>query len=318
MDWDNIKVFLALSRAGSVRAAAKGLGISHTTVARRIGALEADLEVCLFDRRAEGYTLTGIGERFIARAETIESEAFGLERDIVGRDGKLSGAITVTLAAPLASHLLMSDFARFAALYPNIEIRLAITYDILDLARREADVAIRSTTKPPENLIGRRGPAIHYAAYATHDYLAAHDVTSNSTTASWIGWDDDGENPKWVRQSDHPNVSARWHIPDVAVQVEAAKAALGIAYLPCFLADPIPELARIPPGRSHARWPCWVLTHPDLRATERVRVFVRFIIEALKAKEDLLTGQSVILTPARRGARRQGTPSRSPERIGAD
>jgi len=79
-------------------------------------------------------------------------------------------------------------------------------------------------------------------------------------------------------------------VPDIAVQLEAAKAGLGIAYLPCFLADPSAELARVPPGRSHPRWPCWVLTHPDLRATERVRVFVSFIAEALKAKQDLLTG----------------------------
>lgn len=208
MDWDDIKIFLALSRSGSVRAAAKSLAISHTTVARRIGALEETLATRLFDRRPEGYTLTDIGERFVARAETIESEALGLEREVVGRDGKLSGAITVTLAAPFAAHLLMADFARFGTLYPDIELRLAITYDILDLARREADVAIRATHKPPENLVGRRGPTVHYAAYATQDYLAVHDLAAERPTAQWIGWDDGGKFPKWVRQSDHPHIPA--------------------------------------------------------------------------------------------------------------
>jgi len=294
VNWDDLKVFLALARGGSVRVAALALGVSHSTVARRIESFEQALGVRLFDRLPDGYVLSALGEQMIERAERAESEVLGLEREVLGQDGKLAGRIRVTMPAPLASELLMPDLVRFGRLYPDIEVDLAISSDIFDLSRREADVAIRFVDKPAEHLVGRRLPEFRDAAFAAPDYIENHRFNGERATGRWIGWQDETQYPKWVRDSDFPKCRTRWLVPEVMTQLAAAKAGLGIAHLPCFLGDQDPGLQRVPPGKTKLARPGWVLTHPALRTTERVRVFVKFIVTAINGHNDLVGGRRPI------------------------
>ncbi|MEM7442980.1 MAG: LysR family transcriptional regulator [Pseudomonadota bacterium] len=290
MNWDDLKVFLALARGGSVRIAAQALGVSPSTVARRIDSFEQALGVRLFDRLPDGYVLSAIGEEMIERAERAESEVLGLEREVLGQDAKLAGRIRVTMPAPVASELLMPELVRFGRIYPDIELDLAISSDIFDLSRREADVAIRFVEKPAEHLVGRRLPPFRDAVFASADYIAGHDFGGEHPSGRWIGWQDETHSPKWVRESDHPKCRTRWLVPEVMTQIAAARAGLGMAHLPCFLGDQDDQLRRVPPGNTRPARPGWVLTHPALRTTERVRVFVRFIVTAINDHADLVGG----------------------------
>ena len=171
MNWDDLKVFLSVMDAGSVRGAAKNLGISHSTVSRRLDALENDLGVRLFDRLSKGYVPTASGEEIAAFASDMLDDVNELQRRVVGADSRLTGAIRVTMPDLFACHLLMPDIVRFSQAYPDINVDLVLSYETLSISNREADVAVRITDKPAEHLVGRKVGRYANAVYATVDYL---------------------------------------------------------------------------------------------------------------------------------------------------
>lgn len=207
-DWDDLRVFLALHRGRSVRAASRALRVSHSTISRRIDGLEAAMGARLFDRLPSGFTPTPAGEAMLERAERVETDLLGLEREITGRDARLSGPIRVSLTPIVAQHLLMPHLAAFAGAYPDIEMRVSASYEIADLGRREADVAVRFSAQPDDHLVGRRLPDFADAAFATPDYVAAHRFEGPNAAARWIGWDD---------VEPIPNGCARGRIPIVGL-----------------------------------------------------------------------------------------------------
>ena len=183
MLWDDVRIFLALVRSGSVRAAASTAGVSHATVARRVDAFETRLGVKLFDRLPAGYLLTPAGEDLLEVAEKVEDEFDAVKQRLAGQDRRLAGVIRVTMIDVIATHLLMPDIVAFNELYPDIELEICITHEPLDLRRRETDVAIRFVKTLPEYLIGRRLATVAYAAYASQAYVDEHDL-SDPTSAS--------------------------------------------------------------------------------------------------------------------------------------
>jgi DNA-binding transcriptional LysR family regulator len=294
MDWSDLRIFLALARRRSVRSAGQLLAVSHSTIARRIDIFEGRLGVRLFDRQTSGYSLTAAGEELLKTAERVEEDINGAERRLVGQDAKLRGEIRVTMPDALATHLLMPDLAAFATSYPEIELEVIFSYDALDLAQREADVAIRFVApgkSPPENLLGRRLLCVAQTVYATPGYLACHDLQAEPPTACWIGWSDHAPFPQWVRESPFPNVPARGRLYNVAIQLEATKQGMGLGMLPCFLGDCERSLVRVSGAEPQLLFDLWVLSHEDLRATARMRVFRDFIAEAIIRQRDLLEGR---------------------------
>ncbi len=292
MEWDDVRLFLALVRAGSVRAAAAKAGVSHSTVARRVEAFETRLGVKLFDRLPSGYVLTAAGEDLLGVAEKVENELDGVQRRLVGQDRRLAGVIRVTMVDVIATHLLMPNLTEFRELYPNIELEVVITYEALDLTRREADVAIRFVKNPPDHLIGHRLATVANAAYATQDYLDHHDL-ADPTSVSWIGFGSPSPFPKWVKQSDYPNVPAKGVFNSMLLQLQAARCGMGMANLPCFMGDPDPELRRLPPGEPRPGYDLWLLRHRDTRSTARLRVFSEFVGAAVAEHRPLLEGARV-------------------------
>lgn len=292
MNWDDLKIFLAVSQQGSARAAAERLGIHHSTIARRIEAFESSQQTHLFDRLPTGYTLTAAGKELLQVVSHIDDEINGIERNILGKDTHLKGALRVTMPDAIAAHLLMPDLVRFMDTYPAIDLKVLISYEILSLTKREADVAIRITDNPPEHLVGRKVVQYHTATYASRQYLSKHQLPTQTKGAHWIGWDYPTAHPEWISQSELPMLPARGNFNNVLVQLAAVKAGLGIARLACFIGDQEPTLQRVPPGHSEPLQDMWILTHKDLLSTTRIQLFMDFMAEAFKQKRDLLEGRT--------------------------
>ncbi len=291
MNWDNLRIFLAVAREKSVRGAAGDLGISHSTVSRRIDAFEQGLGVRLFERQPDGYFLTSFGEDMVQTARRLEESVDGLERRVLGQDARLRGDLRVTMPDLLAAKLLMPDLVAFGEQYPDINLEVAISYTPFDLRRREADVAIRITIDPPETLVGRKVITYARATYASRAYLAGHDPERSPESVTWIGWDDRSRHPRWVRESSFPTAAVRGRMNNAMVQLAAAKAGMGLAMLPCFMGDTEADLVRVPPREPEPAWDIWILTHEDLRATARVRAFMDFMSDAFLRHRDLLEGR---------------------------
>ncbi len=289
MNWDDIKLFLALMRTGTVRAAATKLGVSHSTVARRIDAMEQKLAVRLFDRLPSGYLVTPVGEDMLMVAEQVEDALEGLERRILGHDHKLAGRVRVTMVDAFATHLLMPHLAEFTEKYPEIDLEVEVTYEAVDLDYREADIALRFASRPPEHLIGRRLLTCATAAYASQNYLVCHDL-QDPTATRWISFGGQQSFPKWVKESEFPNIPAKGQFVSLLVQLEACKAGMGVGMLPCFLAEPEPTLQRLSPGKPNQSFELWLLTHQDMRTSTRIRVFSDFISAAIKGQRAQLEG----------------------------
>ncbi len=294
INWDDVRLFLAVAREGSSRAAADALGVSHTTISRRVEQLEADLGTRLFDRDVTGYRSTAAGETLLAQARRAEDALITAERHLQGRDTELSGEIRVTAPDVIAISLLMDDLAAFSREYPEIDLNIMLSYDVFNIARREADIAIRfigEGRSPPEELVGRKLVTTASGYYASESYLKEHDPWDRDTKARFIGWGDDERFPWWIKESPFPHVPAYGNFNNAMLQIEAAKASLGLAALPCYLGDTAAGLRRIPGTRPYDNYDVWLLSHPDLRDTARLRVFRKFIVEAFEKKQELLKGK---------------------------
>jgi len=287
-DWDDYRFFLAVARETSVRKAASTLGVSHSTVLRRITIFEEALGVRLFERLPTGYFTTEAGDEMYRSALQIEEETTAANRRIAGRDTQLSGKISVTMPSVFATHLLMPDLAAFRQAHPGIELEIIPTYSLVDLAKREADVAIRVSNDPPDDLFGRRILQIAKAAYVSEDYLAGLEQEEESL--HWIGGTTVPLSLQWMKGSDFADIPVGPIINDPYAALEAVKVGMGMAMLPCFMADAEPNLYRMPPGTLVCR-DLWVLTHEDMRNTARIRKFISFMANAILKYRELIEGK---------------------------
>jgi DNA-binding transcriptional LysR family regulator len=170
---------------------------------------------------------------------------------------------------------------------------MLISYDIFDLARREADIALRvyvNKRQPPDNLIGRKLETVSSCYYASEEYLANHDPHAADSTARWIGWGDDEPYPEWVRNSPFPHIPAHGYLNNAMLQARAVQCGLGLGTLPCFVGDALSGVVRIPGCEPFSTYELWMLTHPDLRDTARHRVFRDFIADLFARRREKLGG----------------------------
>lgn len=291
-EWDDLRVFLAIYRGRSVRAASKLMGVSHSTISRRLQAMESQLDLKLFVRHNEGFILTEMGEAMVERAERVESEILSMEREVFGRDALLAGPIRITMLPHLAQHLIIPHIVRFTELYPDINIEIDASSNIVDLDRRNADIAIRFQAEPEDHLIGRKLPDFGLAAYVSKDYQAKHTFTGQTPSARWLSWEKSNNRgllSRWMKTTPYAHCQVQHSIADPLGLQEAVKAGLGFAYLFSFTADKSSQLERLPEVDMQFI-PAWILTHPDSIATERVKVFTRFLWDALNEDKDLIQG----------------------------
>lgn len=291
LNWEELKSFAVVADAGSIRRAARELGVHHSTASRRIENLEYALGTKLFERRPEGHVLNAAGEELVAVIRECGLRLNNAERSISGQDHNLSGVITVTMAEPVAVCIFGPRLAEFAAAHPEIEVRIIATTNVLDISRREADIAVRVDNNPPQSLVGKRLFPFYEAAYATESYLANHDLENAPETARWISWrDTEDKFPDRTKEAGFGKVPLWGFFPDPSMQLSAAKGGLGLALLPCFIGDRDPQLVRASARKPIKARDIWLLTHSDLRRTARVRAFMTFAEQVLRDAEHEFAG----------------------------
>ncbi|MEM1237189.1 MAG: LysR family transcriptional regulator [Pseudomonadota bacterium] len=273
IDWSDLPYVLAVCEAGSLAAAARRLGVNHSTVYRRIEGVEARLGVRLFDRQSHGYVMTPAGEMFYGRALELSKGKSDIELALGGQDLRLEGPLTVTTTDSLL-HFLMPVFAAFQEAHPEVELRLLSDALALDLSRRDADIALRPTQNPPLHWVGRKLSKVRCATYASAETAAR----GMSEDVRWIMLDDDLDQSPMskiavLRKHEQAPVTV---VNTVMGVLDAVEAGLGVAVLPCYLAEPLEGLVRLDEPDQEVVWDLWLLAHPDVRRSARVHAFFDF------------------------------------------
>lgn len=281
MSWDDLRYLLAVARKGTLTGAGDDLCVTHTTVGRRLRAMERELDVRLFDRTPDGLVPTAAGQELLAAAQQMEAEALAARHRIMGRDGELRGPLRVSVFDFLLWKCAAA-IERFVRRYPGVELTVTASLDAVSLSRRDADVAIRLTDAPPEALLGRRVGEIGFAAYASESLVERVGADAPYAAYPWIGWDErlDGWFDAWLAE----------HAPGARIAVridensllrrQAVCAGIGAFFLPCYEGDAIPQLRRL--GPVHFTREVWLLTLPELRRTRRVRAFIEHMAQELR------------------------------------
>ncbi|MDQ6998596.1 MAG: LysR family transcriptional regulator [Mariprofundus sp.] len=288
MNWDDLRLFLAVAREGSISGGARKLGVQHSTVSRRIRSLEKTMGVRLLERKKSGYELTPAGESLKLAASKMEHEVLEVDGSLGGWDARLTGELRVTSINSMASGILMPMFARFSQRFPDVHLHLLASNKNISLVERDADVAIRLTNTPDDSLIGKELGSVATTVYCSRKYLAK--IENDGGKPEWLGVNCCAFHKSWTRKKaavQRKNV----YVDDTLLTAAALKQHLGVAYLPCFMGDTDPDLERLCPPDPQMKLGVWLLFHPDLKRTARVLAFRDHMIEEMKMQAELLEGQ---------------------------
>ncbi len=282
INWDNLRYVLMVANKGSIAAAARELEVNRTTVLRRINLFQENLNCRIFERSDAGYVLTPEAEKMINAAREVEDTLFTMQRQIAGHELKLEGELRVTTTDSFMLSVLGPHLATFREKHPHIVVDLLVTNSVLDLNRRDADVAIRPTRYPDSSLVSKRLCDVEFAVYATVDYLES-TAPGNIIEGRWIGLVDSlGTTPigSWFDATiDKSRICMRCD-SFVAIRI-AAEAGIGLALLPRFLGDASQILTRVEFPTEELTTGLWILTHPDLVRSARVHAFIDHFSVAL-------------------------------------
>ena len=296
VDWNDVRYFLALSRLGSVRAAAAALGVSHSTVGRRVEALEIQLAARLFDRSRDGFTLTRAGEMMVPGAERVEREMAALELELTGQDERLAGQVRITCCDQFVAQMMLQNLTVFCGAYPDIDLSITTDSRSYDLTKGEADIAVRTLgvgSAPPEHLIGRKLVGIFCANYVATTHAHRLDPALANNQSRWIAFSERRLLESMVASSSYPHLPIWGSFSSLALLVQATHAGLGISILPCYVADQDSALRRLEkPDVQHVA-DLWLLSHPDLRGNKRFRATRECIAQALTRQAPLFEAERV-------------------------
>lgn len=293
MNWDDLRYVLALARAGSLARAAKALQVDHTTVGRRVEAAETALGVRLFTRTTTGLVPTADADRLLEPMRQVEESVHALERAADARVDRLEGKVRVTSPETFGISYLAPRLAAFGIEHPGLVVELVPAGEVLDLGRREAELAVRPFRSKHESLVVKRAGSVAYALYASRVYLARHPVRSREALADHpiAGSPADGEvEATWLRRLS-PRARPRFLSTSTLTLLAAARASAGLAVLPRYLGDADPTLRRIPMPDEPVE-PLWLTVHRDLREAPRVRALLDFLAATIAADAPLLAGSA--------------------------
>lgn len=290
MQWDDARVFLAISRERSFSAAARRLGVQVSTVSRRLSSLEQQLGFTLVERSVSGYVLNRAGVELRQTAIRIEKEILGFTAQNEVANREIGGELRIAAIADMTSNMLMPIIARFSVAYPNIRLHIEVNNENVRLAEREADIALRQTNAPTETLIGTRLLSIASAVYGSNEYV--NSLANGLHDATWIGVNCCEYHRTLTRQA-CPEDDQTLFVDDTALTASALREGAGIAYLPCYLGDADPKLIRIVEPNPDHNLGLWLLYHRDLRNTKRVTLFRSHIQKEIGALSDLFEGRTV-------------------------
>ena len=276
MDWDDLRYVLAVARERTLSRAAEKLGATHTTVGRRLRTIEQAMGARLFDQTPDGYVTTHAGRAVVESAERVEAELHSLEARVLGEDAQLEGVLRVTTLAMLLRRY-HRGFSSFIERYPKVEFSLSTQDAELSLSRREADVALRMTNTPPEQLVGRKVGRVEFAVYAAKSLVERVGEGAPLSAFPWVNWDP-RLGMRWLdewlaRNAPGARVSVRIDVSSDSVY-DVVAAGLGAHLLSTIDGERDPSLVRIAPVDPSYSRDLWLLTLNELRSTSRVRAFM--------------------------------------------
>lgn len=290
-DWDDLRFFLAVARAGRLTVAARQLEADHTTVSRRISALEAALKAKLFERKPQGYSLTEQGERLLAHAESMESQALAVASEVGGADLALSGTVRIGAPDGIGTYFLASELGALAERHPGLTLQLVALPRTFSLSKREADIAITLEQPTEGRLVSRKLTDYRLRLYASKDYLKRHgpiaDVSdlAGRTLVTYVA--DLIYSPVLDYFSGLEKLTPRrFECASVVAQMEAVRAGVGIGILHDYALRHFPELQVVLPDISYTR-SYWLVTHADVRSLRRVEEVYSFILGRVRANRGL-------------------------------
>lgn len=293
-DWDDLRIFLALARGGTLTKAAKVLDVSHPTVARRVHALEKQIGARLFDRLPDRFVPTQAGEELLADTEAMEKAALSIHRRSATLGDAVSGTVRLSAGEAMAA-LIARHLPALRARLPQIEFEVIASHTLANLSRREADLLIREQVPGLDGIVTRKLGRVAYAVYVGPTFAAARTKSAALGGLPWIGFDDDHSympGQHWMRErlaGARPAVRGNnW-----LVLLEAVRAGAGVAVLPCHLGDSDPALRRIGGVIPEVFADQWLLVHRDLRALPRVRAVMDAVVELFQRERSLLEGRIV-------------------------
>lgn len=281
-DWTALQSFLAVVRTGRLTAAARQLGVDHSTLSRRMAALEKSLQARLFDRHMTGYTLTPEGERLLTSAQAMESIALTTVTDIAGTSLQLAGTVRVGAPDGFGTAFLAARLGRLGELHPGLVVQLVTVPRVFSLSRREADIAIGLARPQEGRLHARKLTDFTLGLYAARDYLEAHGPVRDRSELKrhrFVGYVEDMTR---APELDYLPLLGEGITPcltssSLTAQMNAAVAGCGLCVLPCFMADAEPRLERVLAGSVALTRSFWLSIHADMRDLARIRVIADFI-----------------------------------------
>lgn len=288
-NWDDYLYFLRVARLGSLKAASKSLKVNHTTVLRRINALEEKLDARLFERLKTGYVLTESGNEIFNQIDHIEEAFLTIERKILGRDIRYEGKIKLSTTDTLGQYWLPHYIYKFKEVYPDIILDIDIRTNYTDLTKREADVVIAAVNDHPDYIIGKVLAPIKIKLYASIDYIEKHGKPDSP---------EDLSDHKLLLLNEKLGHIAfnEWLknlVPKSAIAVSSnmlttlysyARQGLGVAPLPTYVGDRDDQLACLMDVPEQFHHKIWILTHPDLKNTRRIKAFMQFMYNETSLK----------------------------------
>lgn len=294
MDWNALKLFLAITENGSLSGAAKDLEVNHSTVFRRLNAFEDDIGGRLFERFSHGYELTPMGEEILVSAKKISHSFDELERQVVGKDIQPKGTVKITAPNNIAYRYLPRYLTKFSESYPDICIEILISNLEINMNNRQADIAVRATPAPPEHLVGRKVRTLAWGVYGSKAYKKKYTSKSGVPAGMPTGMPKRLEQLKnhsiigatgsvshlpayrWLDKNLPQNITAR--CDELIAMAAYAEAGQGLAILPDDQQRPgIIKLFTFEAGETSD---LWLLTHPDLRHVERIKLVMQHLAKA--------------------------------------
>ena len=279
MNWDDLRIFLAIAKAGTLSAAARLLKVDQATVSRRLSALEGDLNLQLVDRLPREARLTTIGREILEMALEVENKAFAVQRLALTASTERRAKVTITAPPILARHFLAPNIGHFAERYPSVQLSIFSESHIASLARLEADLALRLSPAVEDTDISRKIGRLDFALYASRDYRHSAD------SAAWefIGYTDrqaDFAHHRWLYEVIGQRRVA-CELTDLSNQYEAACTGVGVAGLPVFIGDADPRLVKLASDHTMLTLDIWIAMHRDTRTDVHVRNTASVITELI-------------------------------------
>jgi DNA-binding transcriptional LysR family regulator len=292
ISWEDFRLIKALVACGTLAGAAATVGINQSTVFRRLRSIEVALKADLFEKHRTGYVLTAAGHQMATLADRIDQDILAVVRNLTTRDQELVGELRITMSDSMFADMLAPMLRRFASKYPKLTLDVVASNEPLNLSRRDVDVAIRASDRPPENLVGRRLARIAWALYRRASD-SGPDALEETATQNWVSLNGNLTALKAGRhiETHIPPGQIVCRVNSVLGAATAIETGLGIGYLPCFTGDSRRDLKRISTSLPDFAGTLWLLTHQESRHIPRVRVFLNFVANEIAKQRTLIEGR---------------------------